>query len=80
MTEVCYKCKEYTEVSKKNTQRNGNPLWICRPCRNYYYKQWKERRQYLIKTTVYEEVARANNTEEWARLAKERLNKISLRA
>jgi transposase-like protein len=80
MVGTCYKCKDYTEVSKKNTQRNGSLLCICKSCRNDYQKFWKERRQRLLAIDKYEKLARTDNSEGWTKIAKDNISKLSLRA
>lgn len=43
MVDTCYKCGSSNELSLKNHQRNGKPLYICRPCRRAIAKIYKER-------------------------------------
>lgn len=77
MIGTCYKCKDYTEVSIKNRQRNGSLLCICRPCRNVYQAEWKEQRarqQPVIRAYDY-----LSDPEDWTRISKEKMNNLSRR-
>jgi|JI10StandDraft_1071094.scaffolds.fasta_scaffold180247_5 hypothetical protein len=78
----CFRCCNVTSVSKKNTQRNGTILWICKPCRNTYQKEWKlgitvDRRK---KRGIRRKYDYLKNEDKWKMIAKQQMDKLSLRA
>jgi hypothetical protein len=70
----CFKCHSRQDLSIKKHDRHGTPVLICKSCRREDYKRWV-----IAKKKVELIYIAPTNKEQWKKLSKENIMKVSSR-